>query len=89
MGVEQPMADIVDRSEKPETIEPPTGANTPDLVELTDLVMTVGLPLLTAMSWLSPPSVWRGVSRACLPFYGPGQSGQPSTTWCTSRWNGF
>ena len=31
------------------------------------------------MSWLSPPSVWRGVSRACVPFYGPGQSGQPST----------
>lgn len=23
--------------------------------------------------------MWRGVSRACVPFYGPGQSGQPST----------
>ncbi len=47
-GVEQPMADIVDRSAKAEAIEASTEANTPDLVELTDLAMAVELPLLTA-----------------------------------------
>jgi len=73
------MADIVDRSAKAEAMAASARANTPDLVELTDLAMAVGLPLQTVLSWLSPPSVWRGVSRACVPFYGPGQSGQPST----------
>ncbi len=42
------MADIVDRSAKAEAIEASTEANTPDLVELTDLAMAVELPLLTA-----------------------------------------
>ena len=42
------MADSVDRSEKSEAIELSIGANTPDLVEVTDLAMANGLPLLTA-----------------------------------------
>lgn len=48
-------------------------------MEITDLAVAVGLPLLTAVSWLLPQSAWRGFCRACVPFYGPGQSGQPST----------
>jgi hypothetical protein len=41
------MADIVDRSAKAEAMAASARANTPDLVELTDLAMAVGLPLQT------------------------------------------
>lgn len=79
------MSDIVDRSPKDATTAPLPAPSDPGLVEITDLAIAVGLPLLTAISWLLPPSAWRGFCRVCVPFYGPGQSGQPSTPSVSQR----
>lgn len=73
------MVDIVERTAEGVAKAPSSPARAPDLVEITDLAVAVGLPLLTAVSWLLPQFAWRGFCRACVPFYGPGQSGQPST----------
>ena len=49
----------------------------PGLLEITDIAVVLGLPLLTAIAWFAPEPSWRHFCRLCVPFYAPAQAGQP------------
>ena len=72
------MTDMVERTGAKATGCAPS-APASSLIEITDIAVALGLPLLAAVSWFLPQRAWRGFCRACVPFYGPGQAGQPST----------
>jgi lauroyl/myristoyl acyltransferase len=55
--------------------EPPAAAAPPvKLVEVKDLVVMLELPVLAAVSWLLPESLWPRVAAAIAPIYSPASS---------------
>lgn len=61
------------------TSKPLTIAATAEPIKLIsgeDVAIAFGLPIMTAIAWLAPPSAWMGVSRAFAPIYGHMPSGR-------------